>query len=404
MLRALALSLAVAASSAAIPARAAEERTPPTDAPPQASDRRAAEERRDQPRRDEKKANEPRKDEQKPPERDDEEGDDNWLDVGHAFIEHRIFAPVLRIDRFFSDERDLEAERSRSFLRWRHELRVAEPFSSLGYTTSITASLKLPGLNKQLRRVRVEVVGETRDAFSALFPRDRGGPNEVPTPETNLGKAETGVGYRLWETVATHVDLGAGVLFQLPPGVYTRMRLRAVEPLGRSFLARQALTGFWRTDTLFGTTGSAEVERPLARSMLARLSGTTTIHQRSRGFEWAGDLSLLATLRERIGAQLGVSIAGASKALVDVDVYRVYFRLRRDLYRRWIFVELGPEYLWPWTPEQGRPGVFAVGLRLEFQFQGNEAPRAPEPDDGGGSEPKDPSPARSALPFSPAAG
>jgi hypothetical protein len=341
--------------------------------------------------------------------RDDLEGDGNWLDVGHAFIEHRIFAPVLRVDRFFSDERDLEPERARSFIQWRQELRFRQYRSTPSYTTTIGANLKLPGISKELTKFQIEITGQTRDAFTSLFPGDHASPGEVPTSDTAFGTADAGLGYRLFETVsstvATHGDLGAGVIFRLPPGVYTRARLRFAESLGNHFLTRQVFSTFWRTDTRFGTSAGAEIERPLAFSTLARLSGSSTLTERSRGVEWGGDLSLLGTLRARIGAQLGFGVSGATRAPVDVDVYRFYLRLRRDFYRKWIFLELQPEYGWPWEQGVGRRGTWAVVLRLEVQFQGNEAPRARAPDEPESDEPPDPTPAPaapSALPGSPA--
>jgi hypothetical protein len=320
----------------------------------------------------------------------DTDRDDTWIDVGHAFIEHRIFAPVLRIDRFFSDERDLEADRARSFLRWRNQLRFQQRTGSPAYTTTLSANLRLPGLNKQLRRFRIEVAGQTRDAVTALFPGETAEPGEVPTPDEDLGTADAGLRYRIWETLQSNGDLGGGVIMRLPPGVYGRFRLRFVEPLGRRFLARQALTLFWRTDTRFGTTGSAEVERPLARTLLARASASSTISEVSRGLEWFGDLSLLATFRGRLGTQLGTGISGATDAPALVDSYRVYTRVRRDFYRRWIYLELEPEYAWPWTPDRGRLGTWAVTFRLEVQFQGNEAP-PPQPPASPDPEPADPS-------------
>jgi hypothetical protein len=332
-----------------------------------------------------------------------EEEKEGWIDVGHAFIEHRIFAPVLRMDRFFSDERDLEAQRARSFLRWRNELRFSEGSSTPGYTTSISANLRLPGLNKQLRRMQIEIAGETRDAFTALFPGERGVTETVP-PEQTFGTADAGLRFRLFETLRTHADLGGGIMLRLPPGAYGRIRFRFVEPLGRRVLARQALTPFWRTDTGFGSTGSAELERPLAREALTRLSGSTTITERSRGFEWIGDLSVLATFRSRVGAQVGAAMQGATEAAAGwyrnpwIDRYRVYTRVRRDFYRKWLFLELEPEYAWPWTPDLGRHGLWSVAFRLEAQFQGNEAP-PPEPPPSPDAEPADPS--SGALPLLP---
>jgi len=316
--------------------------------------------------------------------------EETWLDVGHGFIEHRIFAPVLRVDRFFSDERDLEAERSRSFVRWRNELRLTENSSTPSYAASFSANLRLPGLNKQLRRLRIEILGQTREAISALLPGESPAAIDGTLGQETRRTADAGVRFQLWETLRSHGDLGGGVIAQLPPGAYGRVRVRFVEPLGRRVLARQAVTGFWRTDTRFGTTVSAELERPLARTFLARLAGTSTLSEVSRGAEWIGDLSLLATFRERIGAQLGFAANGATASPVTVDRYRFYTRLRRDFYRRWIFVEIEPEYAWPWTPDRGREALWAVALRLEFQFQGTEAPPpAPPPEP---PEPADPPP------------
>jgi hypothetical protein len=309
---------------------------------------------------------------------------------------------VLRIDRFFSDERDLEADRARSFLRWRNQLRFAQHTSSPAYTTSLSANLRLPGLNKQLRRLRVEIAGQTRDAVTALFPGETPEPGDVPAPEENLGTADAGLAFRLWDTVRSHASLGGGVLVRLPPGVYGRLRFRFAQPLGRRFLAREAVTTFWRSDTRFGTTGSAELERPLAPTTLVRLSGSSTITEVSRGLEWSGDLSFLATFRGRVGTQLGAAISGATDAPTSIDVYRVYTRVRRDFYRRWIFLELEPEYAWPWTPDRGRHSAWGVALRLEVQFHGNEAP-PPKPPPAPEPEPADPPPIGS-LPATPAAG
>jgi hypothetical protein len=166
------------------------------------------------------------------------------------------------------------------------------------------------------------------------------------------------------------------------------------------------VTGFWRTDTLFGSTASGELERPLRPETLARLSASATVTERSRGLEWGADLALIAALRARIGAQLGFGVVGATRGPVGVEAYRYYLRLRRDVYRKWIFVEVAPEYGWPWTPERGRHGVWALALRLEVQFQGVEPPRLPPPDELESlPEPEDPGPAgervRGALPAGP---
>jgi hypothetical protein len=304
-------------------------------------------------------------------------GETSWLDTGHAFIERHLFVPVLWVDRFFSDERDTEPRRSRSFIRLREEVYFAQFQHGPGFGFSFSASLKFDAIDKRLEKLSLEVTGAARDAFTALVQGDRTTQGDLIPPEERYGNAEAGLGFRLWETLHTHGDLGAGFLLKLPPGAYARARLRFVEPLGHAFLARQAVSGYWRTDTLFGTTATADLEHPIPGLVgaLWRLTGTSTLTQRSRGLEWAGDLSLVATLFLRIGGVLGYGISGATAPSppVGFDVHRVYLRLRRDVYRKWVFFEVAPEYQWPFMPDLGRRiGYWDVALRLEVQFQGRQ--------------------------------
>jgi hypothetical protein len=329
-----------------------------------------------------------------------------WVDIGHAFVEQRLFAPILRFDRFFSDEREIEAERARSFLRWRSEMRLADDRSRPAFTTGVRATLRLPGLNKRLERLRVVIAGETRDAVSTLFPGEPGSDDPVPTADEDgdLGRGDAGVRFRVWESLVSHADLGGGILLDLPPGAYTRLRFRVAVPIGNLYLARSAVTGFWRTDEAgFGTTLSADLERVLSRGVVARLAGSGTLSEASVGVEWTGDLAVLASISARSGAQIGVAVNGASDGPRALDRPRAYTRFRRDFHRRWLFFEIEPEVAWPWTADRGRHAVWGLAFRLEVQFHGNEAQPSEPP--AGSREPKDPPPKRTgALPPERAAG
>jgi len=305
--------------------------------------------------------------------------EDNWLDVGHAFLERTLLAPALRFDRFFSDERDLEPERARSFLRWRSEVRLTVGDSSPSYSTGVRATLRFPALDRRLRRLRIVLAGETRDAWSSLFPgaqTDPGVPPGSDVEETSSGDA--GLRLDLWDGLLAHVSLGGGVILDLPPGGYGRLRVKWAVPIPRVLLSRWAVTGFWRTDTLFGTTGALDFERPFGKALLARLSGGATLTERSPGVEWSAEAALLASLGKRSGAVLAGGPSGATEHATAVDRWRVYARLRSDVYRKWVFVEAEPEVAWPWTPERGRRATFALAFRLEIQFHGQE-PEPPAP-------------------------
>ncbi|MFY3745348.1 hypothetical protein ACOQFB_15660 [Anaeromyxobacter sp. Red801] len=300
--------------------------------------------------------------------------EDTWLDVGHAFLEERLFAPVLVLDRFFSDERDLEAERARSFLRVRNALRVHQ-YGTPAYALDVRAVLRLPGLNRRLERLRLVIVGQAEDVVNGFYPELTGA---TPLGPNQQGAANAELRYGAWDGLYSHVDLGTGLLLELPVGAFGRVRYRASVPLGRWVLGRMALAGFWRTDTRLGTSLDASVERPLRSIALVRLAGTSRLTQRSRGIEWGSELAGLRALGPRTAVSLAASVEGATDAPTDVDRYRVYGRFRRDLYRRWIFYELEPEVAWPWEAERGgRFREFAITFRLEVQLQGSEPPVEP---------------------------
>ncbi|HSN14345.1 MAG TPA: hypothetical protein VLT61_06905, partial [Anaeromyxobacteraceae bacterium] len=145
-----------------------------------------------------------------------------------------------------------------------------------------------------------------------------------------------------------------------------------------------------RTDTHLGTSVAAEAERPLGKALVVRSGGGASVSQRSKGIEWVSEAALLASLGWRTAAQLGAAANGATAAVPPFDRFRTYARLRRDVYRRWIFAELEPGVAWPWTAERGREPVWSVALRIELQFQAIEKPRPPPPLPP--EEPRDPPP------------
>jgi len=337
--------------------------------------------------------------------------EDSWVDAGHAFIERSLFSSVLQLDRFFSDERDLEPERSRSFLRWRSAVYATQDTAQPAFTTGVRATLRLPALNKRLRRLRLVIAGATREALDVPFPSKpaaTGTPVQAPEDDA-FGRADAGLRYFLWDTAAAHVDLGGGAILEMPPGVYGRLRFRWVVPVMRIFLARTVLIGFWRSDEGFGVSGTLELQRPVTRMIVARLSGGSKLSEESLGVEWSTELALAASLTNRIAAQVAVAVNGATRAEAfatdpvtglpfavhapDIERFRAYVRLRRDFYRRWLFFEIEPEIAWPWSHERGRYHAWGGTLRLELQFRGREArPAIPAPSPPAAPAPSPPAP------------
>ncbi|MGC3999065.1 MAG: hypothetical protein QM767_17135 [Anaeromyxobacter sp.] len=298
---------------------------------------------------------------------DPREKPDGWLDASHAAVERLLFKPVIEFDRFFSDERELDAERARSFLRVRSEIEVTQ-HGPPRVGASLRASLRFPGMGEWMERFRLVVNGDTEDTSAALFPEDA---TAVRSRDARRANAELRLG--AWRDLLSSIDLGTGVLLTVPPGVFVRARYRATLPVTELFLTKFGTSVYWQSDTGPGTRMDLDLERTFGESTLLRLAGSGDVNQRAtRGVEFGSELALLHALGPRRAVQVAGALEGASDSPAPIDRYRAYVRYRQDLFRRWFFVELEPEVFWPWAPIQAYHTTYGATFRLEVQFQGVE--------------------------------
>jgi len=303
---------------------------------------------------------------------DDEGRENSWFDEGRSWVGRLLFAPVVRLDRFFSDQSELDPERAESFARLRGGLRLRQdgpPATSL----DLLAQLRLPGVDQWLNRFRLVFTGtRERDGGTEGFNSDSG--TTAPFSFRAVDPANLELRFGAVNGIRSQMDLGAGILFRVPPGAFARVRYRLAAPIDDLLLGRFSSQVFWRTDLLLGTRLSAGLDWPVAPSSLFRLDGTSQVAQRkTRGVEYGAELVFSHAFTDTFAVALGTDAQGASRDPVTFQKYRIFTRLRHDLLRRWLFVEAEPELGWPWTAERGRYRAYAVIFRLEVQFEGEEA-------------------------------
>lgn len=321
-------------------------------------------------------------------------GEDTWLDAGHALV-GRLLGTVLRFDRFFSDERQLDAERERSFLRWRNDVRVGTDTHRARYYTTVLGDLKFPGLNRWLERARLVIAGESEETAAGVGEGPAGSATPTsPGPARTVGRAAAELQYALFETFHVKTDVGAGLIVALPPGAVAHLRLRFAQPIGDVALFRTAWVTFARTDLHLGELAQADVERRFGLASLLRLSAGATANQvqRDRGIQWGSELAFIHAFGQRSAVSVGAGLDGFTLPFQRVNTYRVYARVRHDVFRQWIFLEVEPQVFWPFVPLAPRGQDFALTLRLEAQFQGEpDRPRA-EPVPAAAIPPAEPEP------------
>lgn len=280
------------------------------------------------------------------------------------------------VDRFFGDERDVDLEPAASALRWRNDLRLDDR-QRWAARTRLRASLELPALERRLARASLVLTGESLADPSRGISDEPAGAGLTPTLRAE--QASLDLRFQLWKRGGTVVDAGPGLGLRWPLEGHLAARLRQRLAPGLGFSARFTQVLFYSTRDRFGGTADLDVDRPLAEHLLLRWRNRGLLSEVSRGLEWGSELGLAYDLTAlRLGVYLAGALNGATRPVSEVTLYRTFLRIRRDIWRRWLFFEVEPEIYWPTGPPLGRHKEHAITLRLEVAFDGR-APAAERP-------------------------
>jgi len=303
--------------------------------------------------------------------------DNGWVDRTHSRVERDLFETVVWFDRFFGDERMDVTERPESFLRWMNDLRWDEE-EHFSFRSTVRASLRLPRLKKRWRLV---VSGETRGDPNAVTPEDPGNPGLDVGSRVRTGSTE--LVYDLLRTPRSTLDVGAGVRVKIPPDAFVRTRFQHARPVGISTLGRFTATAYWDARDGPGESNQVDLERWLAPPTLLRWSNSLGIAEKSNGWTWGTELSLLHKLSPKSAVTFAGGVSGSTRPAWIAQNHRVLVRYRRNVYREWLFLEGEPDIHWPRKEDGSRKPVWGATLRAEILFIG----AGPDLRKGGGSGP-----------------
>ena len=291
-----------------------------------------------------------------------------WMDASHRFLSRGFLWAVVRFDRFFADERDVDLPRASSFVRWRNTLAIRND-GRHSYAPDIRVDGVFPSLDRRLDQLRLRLAFSTTrpEVVDPLLPPTLRSADVPNRPYAGLVLSP-------FQALQAQTDLQTGAILRRPLGWYTRARFRHVQAIGDVIVARLALAGFWQTDLRFGTRQELSLEHPLTPWLLIRLDGTSMVAQRSHGWEWSSELALLAAAWPRVALSASVAALGATRAGPGADAWRVQVRARHDVLRRWIFLEVAPESVWTRSSEPNLHRANAVIIRLDIQFDASSGP------------------------------
>lgn len=313
--------------------------------------------------------------------------DNSWVDRYHSRIERDLFETVAWFDRFFGDQWMEVKERPASYLRWINEFRWDQE-DAFRYRMKARAVLRLPRLKEKWRLV---ISGETKGDPNAVNPEDPGNPGVDVTSRVRTGSTE--LIYDLWSNSRSTLDLGAGVRVKIPPDTFVRTRFQHARPIAFDTLGRLTAIAFWDGRNGFGQSNQVDFERALAPPTLVRWSNTMTITEKSNGWGWGSELSLLHKLSPKSVITFGGGASGTTRPGWVARNFRVYTRYRRNVLRKWFFIEGEPGIRWPRKEDGSRPPVWGATVRFEVLFTGSEPAQRPGlPTPPSGSITGDPTP------------
>ena len=280
-----------------------------------------------------------------------EESPINWVDSSHAYATDQAQALTEWMDSFFGDPNyDLEKAESLLRLEWTNSWDEEDDHNA---KLRLRGKLQLPRVSKRLNLV---FSGEDGDEL---------------TEDERSQEDRVGLLYTVAEQRRSRVDLGLGINTSgLRPGI----RYRNQGPITELYRYRFTQRVQWEDDEGFYTTGQINLDRALSESSLVRWSNRVIYGEESEGAEWRTRLSLNQRRRPlRKKHQMAVSYFGTIDGVTDpshTKNYRLGVLVRRQVYRRFLFVEVEPSYNWRRREkEDNREGVWAIELRFEIALE-----------------------------------
>ena len=277
----------------------------------------------------------------------------NWLDDSHAYATDQAQVLTQWMDKYFGEPN--------------YELETAESQLRLDFTTDWDEQ---DGTNNNVRlRGKIQVPRISK-RLNLVFSDDEGDEVQSTLDERDRGNG-FGLLYRVSEGDHSRFDLTMGINWnRVRPGV--RYRYQGA----LSDVSTYRFTQRLQYDNQNGAfaTSQLELNRVLGPNTLLRLNNRAVYGEETNGTEWLSRLSLFQrhkTVNRR--RQLGISYFGAVNGYTDPDYvknYQLGVLFRRQVYRKYLFLELEPAYNYRKENEDAkRQFGWSIALRLQVALE-----------------------------------
>lgn len=266
------------------------------------------------------------------------------LDEPHEFLSRRLEGTVRTLDDFLGDP-NRAYDSTGSTLQLRGHITFFE--GGVRETdTELRASISLPNTEDRLKLIvqrGLETATQTpaeRDIQTAT------GSSQVTAPAAPQDdRYYLGLKVLAAEVFKTTLSAESGVKVGRSLDPY--VRLRAFRDFTFSqWSIRASETPLWRRIEGFSAASEIAALRPLSEEWQLRFTAKATWRATTRYFDLAQIGALHYTPDKRTGYTFELGAFSASDRSLDLDVYAITLRARRQIYRDWLYLEITPQTLY----------------------------------------------------------
>lgn len=287
-----------------------------------------------------------------------------FLDKPHDYVSRQVEGYARKLDEFFSDP-NRAYDSTGSTLQVRGHVTFFEG----GLTDSksdVRASVSLPNTEDRLKVIFQRGLEAGTQTAAERDIRNATGSDQVTAPAAPQDK-KFYLGLKALAAEVFHVTLSAegGAKFGRPVDPY--VRLRAFRDFVFSqWAVRASETPLWKRSE--GSSAASEVAalRPLNDEWQLRFTTKATWRSTTSYFDLAQVGSLYHTPDKRTAYTFELGAFAPSDRSLNLSVYSVTLRARRQIYQDWLYLELTPQILY--QEVNGFRPVNSLMLQIETLF------------------------------------
>ena len=274
-----------------------------------------------------------------------------WLDQTQAFASSSANGLANRLDRFFGVQRsDIEAAYSSLRLTTVQSWNNIDDYDS---GVRLRGKVHLPRINERISLIFSEEDGDGTEYYTQNAASITQQNTTRVNLELNLTEESN---HRLFFRVGVRSGLKGRV----------SMRYRYEPDADGTTHNRFTQSVYFKDGKGFGTFSRYQLDHALADESLVRWTNDVRFEETYTGAQYTSSLEYLQ-LRSNATAMSWYARVNGVSSPGFVSSYDLGLRIRKNIYREWLFVELEPGYTWRKdTWEQEREGTPYVFLRLEM--------------------------------------